>query len=249
MGLRHRVQAKHDASSACPSLSPTMSFSAARRALFAGARRYSTAPAAAPKSGSNLPLILLGVGAVSAGGYWYLDTQSPPPKPKQEKSPLDPQNFKDFKLKKVIPYNHNTDHYVFELPDNEASLIPVASCLVVKSSDPEALKDKNGKPVIRPYTPVSAPDHPGELVLLIKRYEAGVMSKHIHSLKEGESLSIKGPITKFLYKGTLSLSPNFRVLLLSSPSSQRVRRSSPHWRRFRNHTPLPTTHPRPPRQS
>ena len=29
-------------------------------------------------------------------------------KPIQDKSPLDPDNFKDFKLKKVVPYNHNT---------------------------------------------------------------------------------------------------------------------------------------------
>lgn len=28
--------------------------------------------------------------------------------PKQEHSPLDPDNFKDFKLKKIIPYNDNT---------------------------------------------------------------------------------------------------------------------------------------------
>lgn len=72
--------------------------------------------------------------------------------------------------------------YVFELPPNEASLIPITSCLVVKSSDPEALKTKEGKPVIRPYTPVSH-DLEGELHLLIKRYENGAMSQHIHSLK------------------------------------------------------------------
>jgi len=123
-----------------------------------------------------------------------------PSKPIQEKSPLDPQNFIDFKLKKIIPYNHNTASYVFELPNNEASLLPVASCLLVKASDVEALKDAKGSPVIRPYTPISPPDAPGELTLLIKRYEQGVMSQHIHSLKEGGTLAIKGPITKFPYK-------------------------------------------------
>ena len=30
----------------------------------------------------------------------------------QEKSPLDPDNFVDFKLKRVEPYNHNTAMYV-----------------------------------------------------------------------------------------------------------------------------------------
>ena len=37
--------------------------------------------------------------------------------------------------------------FVFELPNNEASLIPITSCLLVKASDPEALKDAKGKPL------------------------------------------------------------------------------------------------------
>ena len=32
-------------------------------------------------------------------------------KPKQEKSPLNKDEFIDFKLKQVIPYNHNTSKY------------------------------------------------------------------------------------------------------------------------------------------
>jgi cytochrome-b5 reductase len=136
---------------------------------------------------------------VSAGTYWYLD-RNEPAKPKQEKSPLDPKNFTDFKLKKVLPYNHNTSTYskflflqfffllkvffsfVFELPNNDASLIPVASCLLVKASN-EALLDGKGKPIVRPYTPISPSDHRGELAFLIKRYDQGNMSKHISSLK------------------------------------------------------------------
>jgi cytochrome-b5 reductase len=73
--------------------------------------------------------------------------------------------------------------FIFELPNNEASLLPVASCLVVKSSDPEALKDANGKPIIRPYTPISQPDEKGELALMVKKYQNGNASKYIHSLK------------------------------------------------------------------
>jgi len=51
-------------------------------------------------------LYLIGAGTVGLGGYYYLSLQDT--KPKQEKSPLDPENFKDFKLKKIKPYNHNT---------------------------------------------------------------------------------------------------------------------------------------------
>ena len=35
--------------------------------------------------------------------------------------------------------------------------------------------------------------------LLVKNYAGGVMSSHIHSLKVGESLQMKGPILKFPY--------------------------------------------------
>ena len=130
----------------------------------------------------------------------YLESKSKA-STQQEKSPLDPENFKDFKLKKIEPYNHNTSRcvrsfftrftmaafephrFLFELPNNEAALTPVASCLTVRASDPEALKDAKGNPIIRPYTPISAPDEKGVLTLLVKKYENGNASKHIHSLK------------------------------------------------------------------
>lgn len=41
----------------------------------------------------------------------YLDRSGKPEmkaKKQQEKSPFDPDNFVDFKLKKIVPYNHNT---------------------------------------------------------------------------------------------------------------------------------------------
>jgi len=95
----------------------------------AAVRRYTTA---APSSNlpSNLPAILLGTGILSAAGaYWYLD-RSPP---KQEKSPLDPNNFIDFKLKKVVPYNHNSSTSVFPLPFRD---IPLIYLLASSSSCP-----------------------------------------------------------------------------------------------------------------
>ncbi|KAI0066710.1 cytochrome-b5 reductase, partial [Artomyces pyxidatus] len=165
----------------------------------ASARRFSTEPA---KKSSSLPLYLGGAGVVGLAGYLYLGGYQPaPPKKAQEKSPLDAQNFVDFKLKTVVPYNHNTAKFVFELPNGEASLLPVASCVVVRASDPEALKDAKGRPVVRPYTPISPPDAPGELVFLIKKYETGVVSKYVfEQLKPGDTLAIKGPIPKFPYK-------------------------------------------------
>ena len=95
--------------------------------------------------------------------------------------------------------NHG-HRFIFELPENQASLLPVASCVVVRAPDQEALKDKNGKPVIRPYTPINPSDAPGELTFLIKKYPAGLASVYVHNLKPGENLAIKGPIPKFDYK-------------------------------------------------
>ncbi|TRM61635.1 hypothetical protein BD626DRAFT_501716 [Schizophyllum amplum] len=130
------------------------------------------------KKASNAGLYFALAGLAGAGAYYGLYKQDAIPK--QEKSPLDPDNFVDFKLKKVIPYNHNSSTFVFELPDNQSSMLPVASCVIVKA---EGLKDDNGKPVIRPYTPVSPSDKPGELSILIKKYDTGKASKFIHEMK------------------------------------------------------------------
>lgn len=62
--------------------------------------------------------------------------------------------------------------------------------LLVRASDPAALKDKKGNPVIRPYTPISPSDHKGELVFLIKKYDTGNASKHIHDLKASHVLCL-----------------------------------------------------------
>ncbi|KAH8992933.1 cytochrome-b5 reductase [Lactarius akahatsu] len=175
------------------------------------ARQFST-PTPGPAKSSNLPLYLGGAGVVGLATYVYLGgsaapfsttSAAPAAKPKPEKSALDPTQFLDLKLKSVEPYNHNTSRFVFELPDGGAALSPVASFVAVRASEGAdgAPLDKNGNPVIRPYTPISRPEHEGELVLLIKKYETGVLSKYVHEqLKPGATLSIKGPITKFPYK-------------------------------------------------
>lgn len=183
------------------------------RSTILNARRYATE---APKKDSKLPLYLGLGGCAGLGLYIYIDRYSSwstkalkekdaaasDTKTKEEKSPLDPKEFIDFKLKKVQPYNHNTAIYTFELPTGSASGLPVASCVVVKSAaDSSApLQSAEGKPIIRPYTPISPSEQEGELTFMIKRYEEGKMSQHIHGLKVGESLGIKGPISKFPYE-------------------------------------------------
>lgn len=86
---------------------------------------------------------------------------------------------------------------MFDLGDGKASLLPVASCVYLKAED---FKDANGKPMYRPYTPISASDLEGELTFIIKKYETGNVSKYIHSLKPGDTLAIKGPMPKWPWK-------------------------------------------------
>lgn len=107
----------------------------------------------------------------------------------------------DLTLTDVKKYNHDTNIYTFEFPDKD--LIAggkVAWALLTKSSDPEALRDDKGKPVIRPYTPISSSDQKGELQLMVKTYPDGKMSQHIAHLNKGDKLAFKGPIQKIEYK-------------------------------------------------
>jgi len=202
-----------------------------RSGLLASARRYSTAPTQAKDS--NLGFYLIGAGTAGLGAYAYLNSLTPSVQAVKlkETSPLDPSNFVDFELKRVDHYNHNTAKFVFKLNDDEASLLPLTSCVIIKSSDPEGLKDANGKPVIRPYTPISRSDTPGELTFLVKKYDNGRASKYIHSLKPGDKLAIKGPIPKFPYKdnefeqvgmiaGGTGITPMYQILIHALPKPE-----------------------------
>ena len=188
---------------------------------------FSTAggPTKPSSSSSNLPFYLGGAGLTGLAAYFYIggslapftsttSTASNPTKPNQEKkSALDPERFLDLKLKSIEPYNHNTSRFTFELPGGTgaAAHSPITSLVVVRASSEGRNNsqhhapplDKKGNLAVRAYTPISSPDHEGELVLLIKKYENGVISKYVHEqLKPGDTLAIKGPIPKFPYKGT-----------------------------------------------
>ena len=93
---------------------------------------------------------------------------------------------------------------------------------------------EGGKPVIRPYTPVSHPDEKGHFDLVVKArpctaphnaaplprlpifsplrcrwaqaYPTGVMSKHFAQMKVGDTLECKGPIVKLEYKPNMKKS-------------------------------------------
>ncbi|KAI9600620.1 hypothetical protein H4Q26_000408 [Puccinia striiformis f. sp. tritici PST-130] len=176
-------------------------------------RAYSTTPAPPP---NTLPLkqIVLGGLATGAGILAYVSfagsssssdldkAHETATKPMTTTSALSPKEWRDMKLKQVIPYNHNTSTFVFELPEGTDSGLHVASCLITKSvarDGPLACNDDKGKPVIRPYTPITPPKQKDTLHLMVKNYVEGKMTNHFFSLKPGDKLSMKGPFPKWLY--------------------------------------------------
>jgi cytochrome-b5 reductase len=78
--------------------------------------------------------------------------------------------------------------------------------------------DKKGNLAVHVYMPISDPDQEGELVSLIKKYENGVISKYVHErLKPGDTLAIKGPVSKLAYKGTSFASLASPLLMQTGP--------------------------------
>lgn len=89
--------------------------------------------------------------------------------------------------------NHNTKRFRFALPeDDQVSGLPVTSAVISKYKGPE-----DEKPTIRPYTPVSDVDERGYVDFVIKKYEKGPMSSHMHDMEPGQRLEFKGPIPKY----------------------------------------------------
>ena len=190
----------------------TTSLSAVRASMKSAARpvqymrQFSSGKTSANAPSSNLGLYL-SAGGVAGLGAWYAmggfngDIRSKIQQVNADSGDvaLSGDEFRALKLKEVRPYNHDSSFYVFELPDNKRSGIFTASALVIRGAGEEP-KDKDGKPVIRPYTPVNPPTDKGELVLLIKHYPQGQMTQYLKSLKAGDEMQFKGPIPKHPYK-------------------------------------------------
>jgi len=108
---------------------------------------------------------------------------------------LDGKDFHDFELLKKEPYNYNTNIYTFKVPGQ--GKLPVASFLLAKGG-----KDKEGKDIVRPYTPIT-PLANGEVRLMVKTYPQGNLSQTIGNLKPGDKLPLKGPIPKIQYTANM----------------------------------------------
>jgi cytochrome-b5 reductase len=155
-------------------------------------RTYASAAANKPKKYNLLLYSVVAGSAAGAGYYYYYTTGS-------EKAKAAETTFKgngewvDLKLVEITPVTHNTKKFRFKLPsENHVSGLKVASALLTKYKSPT-----DEKPTIRPYTPINDEDARGYLDLLVKKYDNGPMSTHLHSMNIDQSLSFKGPIPKY----------------------------------------------------
>jgi len=115
---------------------------------------------------------------------------------KEELVALNKEEWRPFKFAAAEDVTHDTKKFRFMLPSSQQKLgLPVASCILTRAPIGE-----NGAFVVRPYTPVSSDDDKGYFELVVKNYPGkGVLSSHIHSLKPGDTLEVKGPIPKLPY--------------------------------------------------
>jgi cytochrome-b5 reductase len=110
-------------------------------------------------------------------------------------SPFSTTDFTSFPLVNVYDESHDTKVLRFALPAADQLLnLPVASCISLR------YVDKDGKDVVRPYTPISKVDQQGYFEILIKKYKDSKMGNHLHSLKIGQTIDIKGPWVKIPLK-------------------------------------------------
>ena len=170
-------------------------------------RRYATEPS---KSSAN-NAIFAGLAAAAGFGAYYYMTSTPSITTDANREAenvaskvINPnvafkggdQGWIDLKLDNIEVINHNTKKLRFLLPEaDDVSGLKVASAILTKVKRPG-----QDKATIRPYTPVSDEDAKGHIDLLVKRYDGGPMSEHLHDMAVEQQLAFKGPIPKYPYE-------------------------------------------------
>lgn len=138
-------------------------------------------------------LLPLAVGGGLGLAYHYSNTSIV--KNDTGKTFTNPDEWIDLKLKLSYDVSHDSKHLTFELNSaDDVSGLVNASCLMTK------YVTAKGNNVIRPYTPISDVDAKGVLEFVIKKYDGGKMSSHVHDLKPNDTLSFKGPIIKWKWE-------------------------------------------------
>ncbi|KAK2050766.1 oxidoreductase FAD-binding domain-containing protein [Colletotrichum somersetense] len=116
----------------------------------------------------------------------------------QIKKVLKPDVFQEFELKEKTIISHNVAIYRFKLPSEKSVLgLPIGQHISIGANCPQP--DGTTKEIVRSYTPISGDHQPGYFDLLIKSYPTGNISKHMASMKVGQTLKVKGPKGAFVY--------------------------------------------------
>lgn len=103
--------------------------------------------------------------------------------------------YAPYALVEKTEVSHNTRIFRFALPrDTDTLGLPVGRHISLRARI-------DGQDVRRPYTPISADADAGHFELLVKVYPAphGTMSRHLDSLRLGQTIDVRGPLGKFSY--------------------------------------------------
>ncbi|KAF9105077.1 NADH-cytochrome b5 reductase [Mortierella sp. AM989] len=134
---------------------------------------------------STVPYIAAGVAATWAGVIFKNSSARVPP--------MDPKEYRKFKLVDKVPCSPNTAMYKFALPHQDDLLnLPIGQHISI-------MANINGKDISRSYTPTSSSDDVGNFVLCIKSYPQGNISKMFAELKIGDTINARGPKGQFNY--------------------------------------------------
>ncbi|XP_074817789.1 NADH-cytochrome b5 reductase-like isoform X2 [Natator depressus] len=113
-------------------------------------------------------------------------------KEESSNSELNPDTFTSFKISSVEQLTEDTWQYTFQLPGNSSLGLSLGQHIVLRGM-------VNGLEVQRAYTPVSPVNAEGYFEVLIKCYEAGLMSQYVKSWIEGDTVFWRGPFGGFPY--------------------------------------------------
>jgi cytochrome-b5 reductase len=108
---------------------------------------------------------------------------------------IDPKEFRAFPLVNAYDESPDTKVLRFAFPDGlQEANMKLTSFVLLRYTDTD------GKEVIRPYTPISRLDQRGYMEILVKAYKDSKMGTHLHRLKLGQTIEIKGPFEKLPYQ-------------------------------------------------
>nr|KAF6443428.1 hypothetical protein HJG59_003563 [Molossus molossus] len=108
-------------------------------------------------------------------------------------SKLSPETFLAFRISAIDKLTKDTYHVRFTLPGNGQLGLWPGQHLILRGM-------VDGLEIQRAYTPISPAGAEGYFEVLIKCYQAGLMSRYVESWRAGDTAFWRGPFGGFCYK-------------------------------------------------